>query len=126
MTGASHFHQDRHNVITAETNDPVNFPPDDPFIVDLHSEVRVDEGYSADFAILNGKAIFDGSNASGQRGLWVTDGTAACTHELAGVNGANSGGLLPKPPNLTAFNGEVPGPILVVGHDHGRRVGWVG
>jgi ELWxxDGT repeat protein len=50
-------------------------------------------------------ALFEGSNASGQYGLWVTDGTAANTLELTGIIGANTNGLAPS--DLTVFNGEV-------------------
>jgi ELWxxDGT repeat protein len=67
-----------------------------------------------DFAVLNGEVLFEGTDASGPPGqkfntgtptLWMTDGTAAGTHELTGISGANSGGL--NPSDLTIFNGEV-------------------
>jgi hypothetical protein len=38
------------------------------------------------FALFNGEALFGGRDASGNLGLWVTDGTAAGTHELAGIS----------------------------------------
>ena len=41
----------------------------------------------------NGEAVFSGLDADGDIGLWVTNGTAAGTHELTGINGANPGGL---------------------------------
>jgi ELWxxDGT repeat protein len=44
--------------------------------------------------VSNGIALFQGLDAAGNKGLWVTDGTAAGTHELT-VNGANSNGLNP-------------------------------
>src|SRR5262249_12524568 len=55
--------------------------------------------------------LFTGSNAANQHGLWVTDGTAAGTHELA-VSGAFSGGLFNwfpggDNPDFTSFNGAV-------------------
>jgi hypothetical protein len=46
-----------------------------------------------DFTILGGKAIFQGTDTSGHRNLWVTDGTATGTIELT-VNGTSSSGLL--------------------------------
>jgi ELWxxDGT repeat protein len=45
--------------------------------------------------------LFNGFDAAGKQGLWVTDGTTAGTHEIA-VNGAAPGGL--NPSDLTAFN----------------------
>src|SRR5262249_43743969 len=47
-----------------------------------------------DFTVFKGKVLFDGVNAAGHAGLWVTDGTAAGTHELTGIKGAYSGGLV--------------------------------
>jgi ELWxxDGT repeat protein len=53
-------------------------------------------GIFPDFAVLSGKALFDGSAAngflSGLPSLWVTDGASAGTIALT-VTGANSGGL---------------------------------
>ena len=49
--------------------------------------------------------LFNGADANGQNGLWVTDGTAAGTHELTGITGASADGLSPSA--LTIFNGEV-------------------
>jgi ELWxxDGT repeat protein len=51
------------------------------------------------------EVLFNGLNAAGQRGLWVTDGTALGTHELTGITGAFSSGI--DPSELTFFNGEV-------------------
>jgi ELWxxDGT repeat protein len=63
---------------------------------------------SPDFTVLNGHALFAGFATNGSLGLWVTDGTAPGTHELTGVNGANSNGIFfNTTPNLVAFNGEV-------------------
>jgi ELWxxDGT repeat protein len=72
-------------------------------------------GYNPDFTSFNGEVLFQGKDASGKLGLWVTDGTAAGTHELTGISGANSfGGLFiltgfgdVPPPDFTIFNGEV-------------------
>ena len=56
----------------------------------------------------NGEAVFSGLDADGDIGLWVTNGTAAGTHELIGINGANPGGLFSGYfPAFTVFNGEV-------------------
>jgi ELWxxDGT repeat protein len=61
-----------------------------------------------DMTILNGMVLFAGST-SGDRGLWVTDGTAAGTHELTGITGASGGGVFEGAfnPDMTALNGEV-------------------
>jgi ELWxxDGT repeat protein len=42
-------------------------------------------------------AIFQGTDSAGDRGLWVTDGTAGGTYELTGVGGAYAGGLFGGP-----------------------------
>ena len=47
----------------------------------------------------NGEALFEGRDPSGF-GLWVTSGTTAGTHEIAGTSGLN-------PNSLTVFNGVV-------------------
>jgi hypothetical protein len=39
---------------------------------------------------LNGEVLFDGYDTSVDFGLWTTDGTAAGTHELTGISGANA------------------------------------
>ena len=49
---------------------------------------------------MNGKVLFGGYDTSGKKGLWVTNGTALGTQELAGASGL-------APLSLTAFNGEV-------------------
>src|SRR5215475_6711619 len=50
-----------------------------------------------DFTSFNGEVLLTGLDAAGNHGLWVTDGTAAGTHELA-INGAYPGmpGLSPQ------------------------------
>jgi len=53
----------------------------------------------------NGKVLFEGTNASGVQGLWITNATAAGTYELSGISGANPTGLLPS--HMTVYNGEV-------------------
>jgi ELWxxDGT repeat protein len=64
------------------------------------------DGLYPDFTVLGSKALFAGSDASGHIGLWVTDGTAAGTSELA-VGGASQTGPLsgffpPISPSLAA------------------------
>jgi ELWxxDGT repeat protein len=58
-----------------------------------------------DFTVFNGEVLFDGVDAAGDYGLWVTDGTAAGTHELTGIKGAYSGGLAPS--DFTVINTKV-------------------
>ncbi|MEY9748875.1 ELWxxDGT repeat protein/VCBS repeat-containing protein [Bradyrhizobium japonicum] len=58
-----------------------------------------------DFTVFNGRVLFNGLNGDGTFGLWVTDGTAAGTHELTGISGANSNGLMPR--NMTIINDKV-------------------
>ena len=58
----------------------------------------------ADLTVFGADALFSGINASGQTGLWITDGTAGGTHELAGIGAAASAGV--QPTDLTVFNGE--------------------
>src|SRR5262249_9775902 len=50
-------------------------------------------GDNPDFTRFNGEVLFQGKDTSGNLGLWVTDGTAAGTHKLTGISGANSGGI---------------------------------
>ncbi len=50
-------------------------------------------------------ALFNGVDASGLNGLWVTNGTAANTYELTGIAGVYAGGLSPQ--DFTVFNNEV-------------------
>jgi ELWxxDGT repeat protein len=51
-----------------------------------------------------GTALFQGEDTGGAHGLWVTDGTAAGTHELTGIAGTFYSGL--DPLGLTVFNGK--------------------
>ena len=81
------------------------------------SPVGLFHGLNADLVVFNNKVLFAGLDASNQTELWVTDGTAAGTHELTGISGAftGSGGLfggpptthVASPPDLTIFNNEV-------------------
>jgi len=74
----------------------------------------------ADMTPFNGKVLFNGTDTNGQIGLWVTNGTAAGTHELAGITGASANGLSPS--ELTVINGEV----LFSGSDANGQIGlWV-
>jgi hypothetical protein len=40
--------------------------------------------FNPSFTIFNGEVLFSGTDASGNLGLWVTNGTAVGTHELIG------------------------------------------
>lgn len=59
----------------------------------------------------NDHVLFEGKDASGKLNLWLTDGTAAGTHEVTGIGGANSGGLFSNAgnpdPDFTIFNDKV-------------------
>ncbi len=76
------------------------------------------------FTALGGKALFRGVDSSGNSGLWVTDGTAAGTIELGGlqdqaINGVATFGLNPvavgAPATVTGtsdFNGDFYSDVL--------------
>jgi ELWxxDGT repeat protein len=48
------------------------------------------------FNVFNGEVFFEGRDTAGNEGLWVTNGTAAGTHELTGISGASSSGIGPS------------------------------
>jgi ELWxxDGT repeat protein len=48
--------------------------------------------------------LSQGIDTAANHGLWMSDGTAAGTHELTGITGASAGGL--NPGDFTVFNGE--------------------
>jgi ELWxxDGT repeat protein len=74
-----------------------------------------------DLTVFNSEVLFSGIDASGIQGLWVTDGTAAGTHELTGISGAYPNGGL-SPDDMTVFNGKV----FFRGVDTSENVGlWV-
>jgi hypothetical protein len=77
------------------------------------------------FALFNGEVLFEGVDASGAVGLWVTNGTAAGTQELTGISGVNANGLFAGggvSPQFTAFDGHV----LFAGTDAGGAIDlWV-
>src|SRR5262249_4565125 len=73
-----------------------------------------------DFTVFKNEVLFDGVDAAGNNGLWVTDGTVGGTHELTGINDASAAGVLPK--DMTVFNNEV----LFQGSDAAGVIGlWV-
>jgi hypothetical protein len=73
-----------------------------------------------DITVFKGKALFAGRDSAGIDGLWVTDGTAAGMHELAGIKGASTNGL--QPSDLRVFGKEV----LFAGVDAAGNIGlWV-
>jgi len=75
-----------------------------------------------DITVLNGEALFQGQDAAGKAGLWVTNGTAAGTRELTGISGAYTGSVGLSPSDLTALNGEA----LFAGLDTAGDIGlWV-
>ncbi len=64
----------------------------------------------ANMAVFGGEVLFEGADSAGHAGLWETNGTAAGTTEIgglenAGVSGASSTGL--QPSQMVAFGGEV-------------------
>jgi hypothetical protein len=62
-------------------------------------------GLYPDFTTFDG---YVGVDASGYRGLWITDGTASGTHEITGIVGTDSSDLFPfYSPNFTVLNGKV-------------------
>jgi ELWxxDGT repeat protein len=72
-----------------------------------------------DLTIYNANVLFNGYDSQGHAGLWETDGTAAGTHELAGIVGASTTGIGLAPADFTVFNGNV----LFVGSDAQGQVG---
>ncbi len=62
-----------------------------------------------DMTVFGNEVVFNGLDANGHEQLWVTNGTAAGTHQLSDVTGASAledaSGLAPS--DLTVFNGEV-------------------
>jgi ELWxxDGT repeat protein len=91
------------------------------FSAGIFSTVDIPPFATFDGEDFNSEVLFAGKDASGNAGLWVTNGTAAGTHELTGIRGASSGG--DQSPNfMTVFNGEV----LFDGVDeNGNRDLWV-
>ena len=63
--------------------------------------------YPSDFTVFNDQMLFSGNDARSQTGLWVTNGTAAGTHEVTGIAGASTAGVGLDPSDLTVYNGEV-------------------
>ncbi|PWT89441.1 MAG: hypothetical protein C5B56_07100 [Proteobacteria bacterium] len=76
-----------------------------------------------DFTILKGEVLFQGMDANGNRGLWVTDGTAPGTHELS-ITGAFAGGIFSQffsggDPSFTVLHGIA----LFTGEDANGQLG---
>jgi ELWxxDGT repeat protein len=61
-------------------------------------ELESTEGgiYPAYLDSYNGELIFQGTNANGVRGMWVSNGTKAGTHQVTGIKNAYPGGLDPS------------------------------
>ncbi|HJZ20002.1 MAG TPA: hypothetical protein VJ226_03540, partial [Bradyrhizobium sp.] len=73
---------------------------------------NIDPNAQAQIAAFNGEVLFQGDDAAGKDGLWVSNGTAAGTSELTGISGANlftaDGSVLGLvPTDMTVFNDEV-------------------
>ena len=56
---------------------------------------------------LDGEILFAGRNSRGLYELWVTKGTAAATHELTGIAGAQTSGVGLDPSYFAVYNGEI-------------------
>ncbi len=80
----------------------------------LFSQNFFPSGFSPGLTVLGTRALFEGYDASGIDGLWVTDGTSAGTSELT-VAGSFANGLFfdVSAPDLTVFAGNA----LFVGED---------
>jgi ELWxxDGT repeat protein len=57
--------------------------------------------------VFKNEVLFNGLDAGDHRGLWVSDGTGAGTHELTGIAGANTSGRAFDPTDFTVFKGKV-------------------
>lgn len=69
-----------------------------------------------------GKVLFNGKDASGNNSLWTTDGTAAGTQEITGIQGAATTGRGLYASELTPYDGKV----LFTGNDAAGKNGlWV-
>jgi ELWxxDGT repeat protein len=80
-------------------------------LFDLH---HFSTNFSPEFTVLGNLALFEGYDARGVDGLWVTDGTAAGTHELT-VAGSYASGLFA---NVSAPDFTVVGStVLFAGDD---------
>ena len=80
-----------------------------------------DGSSNPDFTVFDGEVFFDGRDTAGNYGLWMTNGTAAGTHEITGIAGvtAYAGGLEPRDFNVS--NGE----LLFVGDGTTAAGLWV-
>jgi hypothetical protein len=56
------------------------------------------------FTVFGDEVLFRGVDAAGAFGLWKTNGTAAGTTEITGIDGAPSGGI--NPTDITVFDGK--------------------
>jgi ELWxxDGT repeat protein len=67
---------------------------------------------SPDFTLYNGEVLFHGEDGSGHQGLWITNGTAAGTHEITtpdlGLPGPDGNFFTPftYQPQVDDFNGD--------------------
>jgi ELWxxDGT repeat protein len=86
-----------------------------------------------EFTPYGGELLFNGQDSAGNYGLWVTDGTAGGTHELTGINGANTtNGINPgyltsaflNVPPLTDFNNDPTSDLLFRNTGNGVFSEW--
>ena len=56
------------------------------------------------FTVFGDEVLFRGVDTAGAFGLWKTNGTAAGTTEITGIDGAASGGI--NPTDITVFDGK--------------------
>ena len=49
-----------------------------------------------DLTVFKGEVLFNGIDAAGKNGLWLTNATAGGTHEISGIVGADPNGLNPS------------------------------
>src|ERR1700722_18590614 len=76
--------------------------------------------FPMDLRVFNAQVLFNGEDAAGQFGLWLTKGTAVSTRELTGISGASTSGI--NPFGFTVFGNEV----LFNGQDAAGNQGfWV-
>src|SRR5262249_55676845 len=73
--------------------------------------------FDPDFTVIGARALFAGTDASGDVNAWVTDGTSAGTSELTIAGSYPAGlfretGIFPAFPNFTALGSRRCSPVL--------------
>jgi ELWxxDGT repeat protein len=59
----------------------------------IHGGLSLSDSQSPDMTLYNGHILFNGTDSGGHSGLWITNGTAAGTHELAVSTLSSPGGF---------------------------------